>query len=86
LTNIIREFNSVHYNGINIDLDKNFFVLPYGTPKQSVVYHRKNEYHILIDDNIEVLQTWSTKTKRVSIMANEKSAVVLESFLAHLVE
>ena len=59
--------------GLNINFDTHFISLPYGTPKQSGLARVENKgYHILIDDNQEVLDTWETRKKRISVLATNE--------------
>jgi phosphoglycolate phosphatase-like HAD superfamily hydrolase len=66
-----KKFNN-RYN-LNINFDTHFITLPYGTPKQSGLARVNSKgYQVLIDDNQEVLDTWETKKKRISILASDE--------------
>ena len=57
---------------------KKVHCLDYGTPKQKANY-KKSKLEILVDDNVEVVNTWVTPKRRKAIVANENLITNLQS-------
>lgn len=58
----------------NMPFIKSIECIPYGTPKQK--YATKSKRMYLLDDNIEVCNTWNSKIQRKAKNVSEKYSVV----------